>query len=201
MIGSVNVPGGIPYVHPAYTAATGVPTKNAAPGFGDAFQVSQPVVDGTGHVKSLTSRSITIPKATATEDAAGLMSAKDKQAVNGLNGLEVIAANSSDYDMDKVFVQGSHFKVYKTGPNTLNTPRAKGITDMGYALIFSYTSGEGYGMQLALVSGGKFMFQRRLNDGEIEDWKYVLTNVLTSKIYGNSAPATGVTGQLFFVKA
>ena len=72
------------YIHPTYTAQTGKPTANATPAFGGTFQVSQIVTDATGHVTSVTDRTITIPKTEATTSAAGLMSAADKTKINKL---------------------------------------------------------------------------------------------------------------------
>ena len=72
------------YTHPTYTARTGKPTANAAPGFGGTFTISQVTSDGTGHVTALTDRTITIPSATASTTAAGLMSATDKTALDAL---------------------------------------------------------------------------------------------------------------------
>ncbi len=62
------------YTHPSYTAATGVPTANAAPAFGGTFTVNQVSRDATGHVSAITSRTITIPGTAATASAAGLVS-------------------------------------------------------------------------------------------------------------------------------
>lgn len=49
------------YTHPTYTARTGVPAANQTPNFGESFNVSQPVSDGTGHITAINSRTITIP--------------------------------------------------------------------------------------------------------------------------------------------
>lgn len=73
------------YTHPSYTARTGVPTANQTPAFGGTFTVTQPVSDATGHITAMNSRTITIPSATATTSAAGLMSAADKTTLNNLN--------------------------------------------------------------------------------------------------------------------
>lgn len=72
------------YKHPTYTARTGKPTANAAPGFGGTFTVSQITSDSTGHVTGATDRTITIPSAVATTSAPGLMSAADKTALDSL---------------------------------------------------------------------------------------------------------------------
>lgn len=72
------------YTHPSYTARTGVPTANATPAFGGTFQVTQPASDATGHITSMTSRTIKIPSTAATTSAAGLMSASDKTKLDGI---------------------------------------------------------------------------------------------------------------------
>lgn len=72
------------YTHPTYTARTGVPTANQTPAFGGTFSVSQPVSDSTGHITAVNSRTITIPNATATTSAAGLMSSGDKTKLDGI---------------------------------------------------------------------------------------------------------------------
>lgn len=74
------------YTHPSYTARTGKPTANATPGFGGTFTVSQISSDATGHVTSATDRTITIPSATATQSANGLMSSADKTELDKLGG-------------------------------------------------------------------------------------------------------------------
>ena len=61
------------YTHPSHPATTGVPTANAAPGFGGTFQVNQIASDAQGHVTSSTSRTITIPATEASKSAKGLM--------------------------------------------------------------------------------------------------------------------------------
>ena len=66
------------YAHPTLTALTGKPTANAAPGFGETFEVSQVETNSNGHVTALTTRTVKIPDAEATQSAAGLMSAADK---------------------------------------------------------------------------------------------------------------------------
>lgn len=79
------------YSHPAGSAPskTGVPTANATPGFGGTFKVNQITTDSTSHVSAVTERTITIPNATATTSADGLMSAADKTKLNGIaNGAE-----------------------------------------------------------------------------------------------------------------
>ena len=79
------------YVHPAYTARTGKPTANQTPAFGGTATVSQVATDATGHVTSLTDRTIKIPNTVASQSAAGLMSAADKTKLDG------IATNANKY--------------------------------------------------------------------------------------------------------
>ena len=66
------------YTHPSYTAKTGVPTVNQTPSFGGTFTVTQPVSDATGHIVEMNSRTVTIPKTTASASANGLMTSADK---------------------------------------------------------------------------------------------------------------------------
>lgn len=66
-----------------YTSTTGKPTGNLTPGFGDSITISQISQSTTGQITA-TDRSITIPNATATTSAAGLMSALDKTKLNNM---------------------------------------------------------------------------------------------------------------------
>ena len=72
------------YTHPSYTATTGVPTANAAPGFGGTFQVNQIASDAQGHVKSNTSRTITIPNTIASTSNNGLMTTTQVTNLNSV---------------------------------------------------------------------------------------------------------------------
>ena len=62
------------YTHPNHTATTGVPTANAAPGFGGTFQVNQISSDSQGHVTLNKAQTITIPNTKASDSTDGLMS-------------------------------------------------------------------------------------------------------------------------------
>lgn len=101
------------YVHPTLSggaALTGAETADVTPAFGGTVSVSQVATDTAGHVTSLTTRTITIPNATATASTsgvggtAGLMSAADKEALDGLsaNANETI----SDEEIAACFVDG-----------------------------------------------------------------------------------------------
>lgn len=61
----------------------GKPTANQTPGFGDTFTIQQ-ISQAVGGQVSGTDRTVTIPNATATTSAAGLMSAADKSNLNNL---------------------------------------------------------------------------------------------------------------------
>lgn len=73
------------YVHPSYTARTGVPIENQTPSFGDTFTVSQPVSDSNGHITAINSITITIPSSVATTSIAGLESTTDKAKLDNTN--------------------------------------------------------------------------------------------------------------------
>ena len=72
------------YTHPSHTATTGVPTANAAPGFGGTFQVNQIASDSQGHVTSSTSRTITIPATEASTSTKGLMTTTQVTNLNSV---------------------------------------------------------------------------------------------------------------------
>ena len=55
-----------------------MPTVNQTPSFGGTFTVTQPVSDATGHIVEMNSRTVTIPKTTASASANGLMTSADK---------------------------------------------------------------------------------------------------------------------------
>ncbi len=99
--------GGETYEHPTYTTRTGKPTSNQTPSFGDAITVSAATVDSLGHVSDLTDRTITMPSATATTLASGLMSSADKIKLNGIaSGAQVNSVTG---------VKGNAETNYRTG--------------------------------------------------------------------------------------
>lgn len=105
------------YSHPAGSAPskTGVPTANASPGFGGTFKVNQITTDSTSHVSAVTERTITIPNATATTSAAGLMSAGDKTKIDGISaGANKVEASSTN---GNIKINGTETTVY-THPTT-----------------------------------------------------------------------------------
>lgn len=70
--------------YPASGSGAAVPTKNQTPAFGQAFNVPQVVTDDFGHVTAQNTRTVTIPDATATQSASGLMSAADKAKLDSM---------------------------------------------------------------------------------------------------------------------
>ena len=70
------------YTHPSHTATTGVPTANAAPGFGGTFQVNQISSDSQGHVTLNKAQTITIPATEASTSTKGLMTTKQVGDLN-----------------------------------------------------------------------------------------------------------------------
>ena len=73
------------YIHPSYTARTGVPTANQTPAFGGSFNISQPVSDSKGHITAINTRTVTIPNSVASTSANGLMSSNDKTKLDGIS--------------------------------------------------------------------------------------------------------------------
>ena len=124
------------YTHPSYTARTGVPTANQTPAFGGTFSVSQPVSDATGHITAVNSRTITIPNATATTSAAGLMSTSDKSKLDGIAS----GANKTTVDsaLSSTSTNPVQNKVVNTAISNLNTK----VTDVVYAGESSDTAAE-----------------------------------------------------------
>jgi len=87
------------YTHPSYTSRTGKPTANQTPGFGDTVTISQITSDSTGHVTGANDRALTIPDDVATGESDGLMSAADKEKLDGIPSIVgVFARNIGDIE-------------------------------------------------------------------------------------------------------
>lgn len=77
-------------IHPTETAypesgnGAATPTANQTPAFGGTFNIAQVVTDDYGHVTKQNTRTVTIPNATATQSAAGLMSSADKTKLDDM---------------------------------------------------------------------------------------------------------------------
>jgi len=69
-----------------YTPVSGKPTSNLMPAFGGTVTLSQVAQDINGQM-TVTDRTLTIPNSTATQSAAGLMSANDKTKLNNMTPL------------------------------------------------------------------------------------------------------------------
>lgn len=97
------------YTHPTYTARTGKPTANAAPGFGDTVTISQITSDSTGHVTGANDRTLTIPDDVATDESDGLMSAEDKTKLDGIPSIVgVFARNIGDIEGELATAREEH---------------------------------------------------------------------------------------------
>lgn len=97
------------YTHPAYTARTGKPTGNQAPGFGESFTISQITSDATGHVTGATDRTVTVPDDVATNENDGLMSAQDKEKLDNLpTNLAVFARNVGEIEGELATAREEH---------------------------------------------------------------------------------------------
>lgn len=117
------------YTHPENDAAvTGYPDNDQFPGFGGSFTVSQVSVDKYGHVDQLYPHTITIPSATATTSAAGLMSKDDKTKLNGIEN----GANNTTVDtaLSSTSTNPVQNKVINTAitNHTSNTSNPHGVT-------------------------------------------------------------------------
>ena len=67
------------------TAGTYGPSSNLTPGWGDAVTIPPRLtVNSTGHITKAEGRTLKVPNSTATQSAAGLMSAADKQALDAI---------------------------------------------------------------------------------------------------------------------
>ena len=106
------------YTHPAYTARTGYPRANAAPGFGETVTVSQINSDATGHATAATSRTITIPATLASASGPGLMSAADKSKLDGIGTAVSYRGSVATYtDLPSDAAAGDMYNVTATGRN------------------------------------------------------------------------------------
>ena len=83
-------------IHPTHTAypesgnGAATPTGDQTPSFGGTFNVPQVVTDDFGHVTKQNIRKVAIPSATATQSAAGLMSAADKKKLDKMASASVM---------------------------------------------------------------------------------------------------------------
>lgn len=142
------------YVHPSYTARTGVPTANATLGFGSTFSVTQPISDETGHISVMNSRNITIPNTTATTSNNGLMSAEDKAKLDGIvsEWKTVNATGTSPIFTSAIFSVAKEIMIQVTETKTGNyytfsfpvIPASIGLGN-GNMFITGYQWGTAYG--------------------------------------------------------
>ena len=79
------------YVHPTYSGSSS--TTSPSPAFGGTFSAIKSVELENGHVKSYVAETVTVPNATVTTTAAGLMSAADKSK------LDNIASGANKYEL------------------------------------------------------------------------------------------------------
>ena len=100
---------GVTYIHPQYTARTGVPTANQTPAFGGTFSVNQITSDSTGHVTAATSRTITIPSTLSNGNGtAGLIKTSSTVTSNsGYTACPVINGVPYYKDTNTTYTLGS----------------------------------------------------------------------------------------------
>ena len=81
-------------------------TSAQTPGFGETFKVTSGTVDKYGHTKTFAEHTVTIPNATASGDANGLMSSADYTKLSGIasgaevNTIKTISVNSTNVAPD-----------------------------------------------------------------------------------------------------
>lgn len=98
----INVSGAtISHATSGVTAASKGDTSAQAPGFGGTFKVLSGTVNATGHLTAFSDHTVTIPSATASTSADGLMSSTDKSKLNGVaagaqvNVIETVKVNGT----------------------------------------------------------------------------------------------------------
>ena len=153
------------YSHPAGSAAskTGVPTADAAPAFGGTFKVNQITTDATSHVSAVTERTITIPNATATESASGLMSADDYKRLNG-------SRNIGEHNADLCTADGFYYGSSNMPATSLGwTERTDGNDGALFVQAYNTT----WVGQIAQDYRTGNLFTRGKNNGTFTSWKRI----------------------------
>ena len=103
---------------------------------------------------------------------------------------------SSNSDLDTFKTPGKYYCGTGTIAGTLkNSPSSS--TGFGLIVTDSYIKGRVY--QIALMSNNSIKF-RYYNATSWQPWNTVLTNILPSGVYGESLPAAGTAGRIFFKK-
>lgn len=114
-----------PDAGPASVTSVG-DTTNQTPGFGDTFKVTSETVDTAGHTTAVAEHTVTIPDATATAStsgqggSAGLMSATDKEKLDGLPS----AVNDGTLSITVGSAQAQTFTANQAGNTTVTIPNA-----------------------------------------------------------------------------
>lgn len=131
------------YSHPAGSAPskTGVPTANATPGFGGTFKVNQITTDATSHVSAVTERTITIPNATATTSADGLMSAADKTKLDGIEAGTASPLMDGEASVGNSLKYAREDHVHPSDANKLNVDGSNSTTEGVTAMMRKVPSG------------------------------------------------------------
>ena len=174
------------YIHPSYTARTGVPPANQTPAFGEAFNISQPISDATGHITAINNRTIIIPDMVATTSTSGLMSAADKTKLDRLPVQNLI---KYPYYSKNVYSQnGLIFRVGEDGSVTVNGT----ATDTTY-FSFSY---RGDDTAITLTPGQNYYLSGCPSGGGTGKYSIAINYTLASGSSSNLAKDSG-DGVLF----
>ena len=218
------------YTHPADGANTSKgDTANQAPAFGGTFKVTSETVDAMGHTTVLAEHTVKIPNATAvastggTGGSAGLMSAADKEKLNGIaTGAEVnqnafsnvkvgtatVAADAKTDTIELATTSGKHIVLTADTANdkvTIDTDLSSKSAASGGTTESLVTTGEKYTWNSK--ASGTHTHGNITNDGKIgstanlsvvtgTDGAVTTADLTTAS---PSVPSSGTTTSLSFI--
>lgn len=218
------------YTHPTDGANTSKgDTTNQTPAFGSTFKVTSETVDAMGHTTVLAEHTVKIPNATAvassggTGGSAGLMSAADKEKLNGIaTGAEVnqnafsnvkvgtatVAADAKTDTIELATTSGKHIVLTADTANdkvTIDTDLSSKSAASGGTAESLVTTGEKYTWNSK--ASGTHTHGNITNDGKIgsTDDLAVVTGtsgaVTTADLTtaSPSVPSSGTTTSLSFI--
>ena len=218
------------YTHPTDGADTSKgDTTNQTPAFGGTFKVTSETVDAMGHTTALAEHTVKIPNATAvassggTGGSAGLMSAADKEKLNGIaTGAEVnqnafsnvkvgtatVAADTKTDTIELATTSGKHIVLTADTANdkvTIDTDLSSKSAASGGTAESLVTTGEKYTWNSK--ASGTHTHGNITNDGKIgstanlsvvtgTDGAVTTADLTTAS---PSVPSSGTTTSLSFI--
>ena len=203
-----------------YTPVNGKPTSNLMPDFGETVTLSQVEQDINGQV-SFVDRTLTIPATQATQSAAGLMSAQDKQKLDAVeSGNYAVCSTAGSTQTKSVTIPGISQLTdgltvtirFANGQDYDGFPKLKinslAAQDIGYLSGYLVQKGEwSAGAVLTFVydsSAGKFIivngehatfssYGKTIMDTS-PDGKTDITRALSSTVFYNTYVKNLITG-------